>query len=149
MSLKRVGVIAVVVLIAGAYAAGLVPERRLRTAAEQEAAGLREQLTAAEARVRMGQLLGQALTVREVVVRQNYGQAQDLASVFFDDVRREASATPVEEFRAVLEAVLSRRDGVTASLAKADPAVLDVLRELEAQLRRALGYSLPAETVVG
>jgi hypothetical protein len=146
MSWNRIAVIAAIVLAAGAFLAGYVPEHRLRTAAEQQSMSLREQLTAAEARVRMGQLLGEALAVREVVVRQNYGEAQELSSAFFDSVRREASATPVDEFRTVLNDVLSRRDSVTASLAKADPGILDVLRTIEAQMRRALGYPVPQES---
>jgi hypothetical protein len=145
MPWKRIAAIAAVVLVSGVFLAGYLPQRRLRTVAEQEASALREQLAAAEARVRMGRLLGQILTVREVVVRQNYGQAQDLSSEFFDSVRKEATTTPLTEFRSVLNEVLSRRDSITASLAKADPAILEVLRTIEAQMRRALGYPLPQE----
>jgi hypothetical protein len=93
----------------------------------------------------MGQLLGQVLAVREAVVRQNYGEAQELSSAFFDSVRKEAAVTPLDEFRSVLNEVLSRRDSVIASLAKADPGILDVLRTIEVQIRRALGYPLPQE----
>jgi hypothetical protein len=140
---KRIAAIAAIVFIGGAFLAGYLPEHRLRIAAEQQSLTLRGQLAAAEARVRMGQLLGQALAVREVVIRQNYGQAQELSSAFFDSVRREAAATTIEEFRAVLNEVLSRRDAVTASLTKADPGSADALYTIEVQLRQALGYPLP------
>ena len=146
MSRKRIAAIAAIVLIGGAFLAGYLPERRLRTAAQQEAVTLREQLEAAEARIRMGQLLGQALVVREVVVRQNYGQAQELSSAFFDSVRKEAAASSLDDFRSVLTEVLSRRDSVTASLAKADPGIVEVLHTIEVQMRRALGYPVPKET---
>jgi hypothetical protein len=148
MSWKRIAAIAAIaaiVMAAGAFLAGYLPERRLRRAAEQESVTLRDQLTAAEARVRMGRLLGQALAVREVVVRSNYGQAQELSSAFFDSVRQEAAITPSGEFRPVLNGVLSRRDSVTASLAKAEPAVVEVLRMIEVEMRRALGYAVPQE----
>jgi hypothetical protein len=145
MSMKRVAAIVAIVLIGGAYLAGYVPERRLRMAAERESATLRDRVAAAEARVRMGQLLGQALAVREVVQRQNYGQAQELSSSFFDSVRTEAAATSVDEFRTVLNDVLSRRDAVTASLAKADPAILEILLMIEMRMRRALGYPTPQD----
>jgi hypothetical protein len=147
MSWKRIAAIAGIVLLAGAFLAGYLPERGLRTAAEQESSLLRQQLAAAEARVRMGQLLGQVLAVREDVVRQNYGQAQELASKLFDDVRREATATPSDEFRSTLNDVLSRRDSVTASLTKAEPGILDVLRMIELQMRRSLGYPAPEDSV--
>jgi hypothetical protein len=143
MSWKRIAVIGAIVLVAGAFLAGYVPERMRRTAAEQESASLRQQLTAAEARVRMGALLGQALAVTEVVTRQNYGQAQQLSSTFFDSVRNEAATTPVGEFRSVLNEVLSRRDRITASLVKADPGVLEALRAIEVQMRQVLGYPTP------
>lgn len=145
MPWKRIAAIAAVVLVAGAFLTGYLPEHRLRTAAERDALALRQQLSAAEARVRMGQLLGEALALREVVMRQNYGQARELSSAFFDSVRREAAATPLDEFRSVLDEVLSRRDAVTASLAKADAAILEALRTMEVRMRRALGYPVAEE----
>lgn len=147
MSRKRIAAIAAfvaIVLVGGAFLAGYLPERRRRTAAEQESSALREQLTAAAARVRLGQLLGQALAVRDAVVRQNYGRAQELASTLFDSVRREAAAT-LDEYRPVLDDVLSRRDSVIASLAKAEPGVLEPLRMMEVRMRRALGYPVPED----
>lgn len=145
MSWKRIAAFTAIVLIGGAFLAGYLPERRLRTAAQEESVRLRQQLAAAEARVRMGELLGQAIAIREVVVRQNYGQAQELSSAFFDSVRREAAATPLAEFRSVLNEVLSRRDSVTASLVKADAGSLEALRTIEVQMRRALGYPVPED----
>jgi hypothetical protein len=145
MPWKRIAVVAAIVLIGAAFLVGYLPEYRLRTAAEQQSLALREQLAAAEARVRMGHLLGQTLAVQEVVLRQNYGQAQELSSAFFDSVRKEAAATPLDEFRSVLDEVLSRRDAVTASLTKADQGTVQALTTIELQLRRALGYPLPQE----
>jgi hypothetical protein len=143
MSWTRIGVLAGVILGGGAFLAGYLPEHRLRTAAERESQHLREQLGAAEARIRVARLLGEALTVKEVAMRQNYGQAQDLSSPFFNRVRDEAASTPIGELRDVLNDVLSRRDAVTASLTKADPGVVDTLHALELRMRGALGYPLP------
>jgi hypothetical protein len=143
--MRRIAAIVAIVLIGGAFLAGYVPERRLRMAAEQESQGLRDRLDAAEARVRMGQLLGQALAMREVVGRRNFGQAQELSSGFFDSVRTEAAATSSGQFRNDLNDVLSRRDSVTASLAKGDEGVLEVLRAIEVRMRRSLNYPVPEE----
>jgi hypothetical protein len=93
----------------------------------------------------MGRLLGHVLTIRETVMRQNYGSAQELSSAFFDSVRVEAAAPAPNEFAAVLNEVLSQRDAVTAALTKADPEVGKVLHAIEVRFRRALGYSLPPE----
>jgi hypothetical protein len=142
---KRTAVIAIIVLIGGAFLAGYLPQQRFRTAAEQESLALRKGLEAAEARVRLGRLLGQVLAIEEVVVRQNYGQAQKLSSTFFDEVRAEAAATPRDEFRSVLQDVLSQRDSVTASLTRADSGVRDVLQTIEVQIRRVLDYPLPQD----
>ena len=145
MTWKRIAAVAAIVLAAAAFMAGYIPEHQLRMTAEQETVTLRERLRDTEARVRMGQLLGQVLSLREVVIRQNYGQAQDLSSTFFNSVRTEATATPLSEFRDVLNEVLSRRDAITASLTKADPAVGEMLHVIEVRMRGALGYSLPPE----
>jgi hypothetical protein len=133
-----------VVLLVGAFLAGFVPERRLRSAAEQESRSLEEQLAAVEARVRFSRLLGDALALNEMAM-QDYGQAQVLSSAFFDQVRQEAAGTPVSAFRDVLSDVLSRRDLVTSSLAKADPAVVEILHTVEVRIRGGLGYPLPPE----
>lgn len=143
MRWKRIGMIAAVVVIGAAFLAGYVPQRRLRAAAEEEARTLRAQLAASDARVRLGQLLGQVLTIREVVARQNYGQAQELASTFFDSVRKEAASGSRDEFRPMLNEVLSQRDAVTAALTRADQAVVQILHAIEVRLREALGFPLP------
>jgi hypothetical protein len=145
MRWKRIVAIAAVVVIGGAFLAGYLPERRQRTAAELQVRMLQEKLAAAEARGRMGEFLGHALTVKEVTMRQNYGQAQELSSSFFNGVRAEAAATPDGGFRDALNEVLARRDSVTAALTKADPGVIEILHMIELRLRRALGYTLPPE----
>ena len=78
-------------------------------------------------------------------MRQNYGQAQELSSSFFNSIRAEATATPLNEFRDVLNGVLSRRDSITSSLTKAEPGVVERLHDVEVRMRGALGYSLPPE----
>jgi hypothetical protein len=146
MTWKRIAAVATIVLMTGAFLAGYLPEHQRRTAAEQESVTLRERLAAAEARVRVGQLLGQVLSLREVVMRQNYGQAQDLSSAFFNSVRDEATATPPSEFRDALNDVLSRRDAITASLTRADPGAGEMLHAIAVRMRGVLGYALPPES---
>lgn len=142
--MRAKGVIAaIVVLVVGlAYVAGYWPEHRRRVGIEVDAAALRERLADAEARVRMGRLLGEILNIREAVVLLNYGQAQQLSSTFFDGARAEASITPIDAFKTALEAVLQVRDQVTAALARGDQAALEPLRRSELLLRNVLGYPI-------
>jgi hypothetical protein len=139
--------VVVVVLIAGAYIVGDARQRTLRVDAEAQVAALEARAARAEARVRTGELLGRVLTVREAVVGQNYGQALEQSSLFFDAVRAEAGATPEPGLREALTEVLASRDLVTAALAKSDPGVLETLNRLELRLRRALGYAIPPDPV--
>jgi hypothetical protein len=145
MTFKRVliGAAVVLIVILGAYLAGYWPERARRIALETEVTTLRGQLNEAEARVRMAQLLGELVNIVEATSAQNYGQAQGLASKFFDGARAEAARTPVPSFKAALERILQNRDQVTAALTRADPAVMEILRNAQLQLRTALGYPVP------
>jgi hypothetical protein len=112
-------------------------------ALEVEVASLGEQLNDANARVRMARLLGELVNVIETASALNYGQAQELASKFFDQARAEATSTPVPSFRMALERILQSRDRVTAALTRGDPAVVEILRNAQLQLRAALGYPVP------
>jgi hypothetical protein len=141
----------VVLLVAGAFAAGWWPERTRRQQAEAELAEARRQqsearsrLDAAEAQVRLGSLLGQLLALDDAVAAGNFGEAQGLSSPFFDRVREEAARSGDAPARAALEAVLTRRDAVTAGLARGEPKVREALAPIARELRRALGYPLPA-----
>lgn len=146
MRTKGVMAIAAAAAIAGAYLTGYVPERRVRIAAEAEVEALQTRLATAEARVRVGALLGQALTVKEVAMRQNYGQALELSSPLFDAVGTEMAKSAGSGLVDGLNQVRGMRDGVTAALAKADPTVVETLHDIELRLRRALGYAVPPQT---
>jgi hypothetical protein len=141
----------VVLLIASAFVAGYWPQRERLGRAEAELAEVRRQqaeaesrLEAVEAQVRLGRLFGQYLALEDAVVAGNYGEAQGLSSVFFDRVRDEATKTSDVSVRAALEAVLARRDSVTASLARGEASVREVVGTIERELRRSLGYPLPS-----
>ena len=130
-----------VVVVGAVYLTGYLPQRSQRLAAEAEVRILTERLAASEARGRISALLGRALAVTDAASRQNYGQAQELASAFFDQVRAEAAVTIDAGARDALAEILSRRDAVTASLSKGEPGVVEVLQAIELRLRSALGYA--------
>lgn len=141
--MKKLLVALVVLLVAGAFVYGRWPERQRRIALEGERQALQRQLDEAQARVRLCSLLGQLQSLMQAVSAQNYGQARELSSRFFDDARAEADRTPEPAFARALEAALGRRDAVTAALARADPEAIEPLRQVEAHLEEALGPPWP------
>ena len=143
MRLKVVLAVAALALAAGSYFAGLLPERQERRRAEARAEQLRVELDAAQGRLRVAALLGTALTLEDVTLNLDYGQARDLSTAFFDEVRAESVATTDEGLRSGLSQALVRRDAVTTALATGDAAVVQALQEIELDLRRALGYAVP------
>jgi uncharacterized membrane protein YccC len=146
---RKLVVVLVVVLVAGAFVAGYWPERQRLVQVQAEATELhrqlaeaRSQLGEAEARARLGRLFGQFLALQEAVGTGNYGEAQTLSSAFFDKVREEAGRADAST-RTALDAALMRRDAVTAALARSEGSVREVLAPVERDLRRALGYPVP------
>lgn len=148
MNVKKIAiaVAAALIVLVGVYVAGYWPQSRARASAEEQVRTLDGQLTAAQERLRVAELLGQVLTAKEVAARRNYGQAQELSSTFFDRVRIETMSTGNSVLRNALNEVLGRRDVVIAALATSDPAVTEALHELELLLRRALNFATPASS---
>jgi len=142
--MKRYFAILVIFLAGLAYLVGYWPEHQRRQALEGQVTSLQVQLAAAQARVRLGDLLGQLLAAKDAVSAQNYGQAQALSSQFFDAVRAEATRTAAGAFKDALEKVVPMRDPVTASLTRGDPQALTLLQDAETLLRNALGFPRPA-----
>ena len=141
----------VVLLAAGAFLAGYWPQRQKLVQAQAEAAELQRQLSEArsqvagsEARARLGRIFGEFLALDDAVAAGNFGEARTLSSSFFDQVREEGSKTTDATVRTALDAVLLRRDTVTAGLARGEGSVREVLVPIERELRRALGYPVPA-----
>ena len=135
------GMALVVLLLA--FLVGYWPQSRARGRAEAATQTLRQQRDAAEARLHVAALLGQVLTLQEVVVRRNYGQAQELSSKFFDTVRQQAMSISDSNLRDGLTAVLGRRDRITSALATSDPTVAGALQEVELEFRRSLNFMMP------
>jgi hypothetical protein len=133
-----------VVLAGLAYLVGYWPEHQRRRALEGQITSLQVQLAEAQARVRLGDLLGQLLAAKDAVSAQNYGQAQALSSTLFDAVRAEATRTSAGAFKDALEKIVPMRDPVTASLTRGDPQALILLQGAETLLRNALGFPRPA-----
>jgi hypothetical protein len=133
----------VISLVGLAYVVGYWPEHQRRRALEGQVTSLQVQLAEAQARVRLGGLLGQLLAAEDAVSAQNYGHAQALSSTFFDAARAETTRTAAGTFKDALEKVVGMRDPVTASLTRGDPQALTLLRDAETLVRNALGFPRP------
>ena len=148
--MKKMLAALVILLVAGAFVAGYWPQHQGLVQAQAETAEARRQLeearsaaAASEARARLGRVFGQYLALKDAVVTGNFGEAQGLSTGLFDRVREEAGQTEDATVRTALDAVLMRRDAVTAGLARGEGSVSEVLLPVERELRRALGYPVP------
>jgi hypothetical protein len=141
--MKRYFAALVIVLAGLTYLVGYWPEHRRRQALQGQVTNLQVQLAEAKAQARLGGLLGQLLAAEDAVSAQNYGQAQTLSSRFFDAVRTEAAQTAAGSTKDALDKVMGMRDPVTASLTRADPQTLTLLRDAESLVRNTLGFSRP------
>jgi hypothetical protein len=137
--MKRALLIIVAVLIVGAYVGGYWPQHRRLIQVEAQNRELQAQLESANARIRLGEVLGQALRVSDAISVRNFGEAASLSSAYFDRVRQEALVQPPDAKQA-LDRILQSRDEVTAALARTDQAVSAPLEGQQLELRKALGY---------
>jgi hypothetical protein len=141
--MKRYLVVLVIVLVAGAWVAGFVPEYSARHDAEAARDRLQERVDAAESRLRIGELLGQSLALGDLVREERFGEAQPLSSAFFDAIRAESQRVSDPAFRDSLDAVLEARDAITAALSRGEPEASGRIAEVQRRLRRSLGYTVP------
>jgi hypothetical protein len=139
----------VVLLFVGAFLAGYWPQRervsRAQAAAaeaEHRLAEARSRLAELEARDRLGRAFGRFLALEDAVASGNYGEAAGLSSAFFDAVHAEAGLAGAT-VRPALDAILMRRDTVTAGVARGDASVREALVPIARELRRALGHPVP------
>jgi hypothetical protein len=133
--MKRFIFLLVLVLIAGAYLAGYLPERRRLDQAQRNLRATEAKLADAQNQVRLYALESRLSRLVEIVRDRNYGDAAKLSSDFFDALRAEISATGKDEVKSALGAVLAMRDSVTSKLAMGDASVLDELRQAMSHLR--------------
>lgn len=138
--MRKIAIIGVAVLVVVAFLAGFWPQHRRLTESQDQVRSLQERLTAADTRVRLGEILGQLLHLSDAVRGKNFGQAATLSSAFFDAVRQEVSRTNSPEATNALNSILQTRDRVTTAIAGTDAGLESILRQHEEALRRALGY---------
>lgn len=118
--LKKIG-IAAGVLIA-VFAAGYIPSCVGARSAEERNTRLQQNLKLAELRGHLGMASYEAN-------RNNYANAAQQSTEFFNGLRETISSTNDAALKQNLEKFSARRDEITTNLAQADPAVKEKLAQ--------------------
>jgi hypothetical protein len=101
---------------------------------QQGAEATQQRLMTTERELRLARLQLQLAAVLMEVERKNYGNARDASSKFFDELRSVAGSAENPQQKSRLEAVLAKRDEVTAAITEMKPEAADLLRKLYADL---------------
>ena len=128
----------VVIAIGLAYVAGYWPQRQKLATMATQTEQLQEQLERAQTVARISYLENTLLSLIDQTENRNYGEAQKLSMMFFDSLQREVGRDKTVEDVSRLQAILSRRDDVTAGLARADTMTLLILQRSLGELRDLL-----------
>jgi len=116
-----------VLALLGAFLFGFVPASQNARAARAEQGRLTHELAVSALHVQLGMMSYEAN-------RDNYGLASQLATPFFDGVRSATGDPASQSVAEWLEAVLARRDEITADLAQANADVKIKIADLYADL---------------
>ena len=133
--MRKMMLLAVIVAVIWAYLLGYWPQHKQVAAIEQENVQLKNQLGSAETVGRSARLENQLLVLIEQTEAQNYGEAQKLSNSFFDEMRKEIDRNKNAAYVPKLEAILARRDAVTASLARGEAASAAPLKQSLTEMR--------------
>ena len=121
--LKKLAIAAGILILA--FLLGYVPSMISSRATEQKNVDLEHQLKAVE--------LGSQLAMSSYEAnRNNYANAAQFSSKFFDGLRETISETQEQALKQKLQVMLARRDEITANLAQADPSVKEKLAQMVA-----------------
>jgi hypothetical protein len=133
--LRKIRLLVWVFLVVFAFGVGYWPQHQELASLQQENAQMQKQLASAQAAGQVARLENELLVLIEQTEGQNYGEAQKLSNIYFDDVRKQIDRDKGAAYVPKLEAILGRRDGVTAGLARADASTVTTLRQTLTEMR--------------
>jgi hypothetical protein len=136
--MRKIVLLVIVVLVIWAFLLGYWPLHKQVQAIEQENVQLKQDLSASQALGRIARLQNQLLVLIEQTEGQNYGEAQKFSNSFFDDLRKEIDRDKGAPYVPKLEAILARRDAITAGLARAEAPTIGALRQSLTELRELI-----------
>lgn len=129
-------VIVAVVVLAGVFLVGFLPQYAKVKRLENELRGAKQENTMAQLRDLVGLALFQAS-------QKNYGLAANTSARFFNRTREAIDQTPDSSARKPLENLLTFRDKITAELARGDPGVLNDMQALFVETHQATASPPP------
>lgn len=130
MDRRRIEIWAAVVIVV--FLAGFLPQFLRARSLDRQLAEARQKERLCDVRDLLGAVFLQTTL-------KNYGVASDGVSRFFNQARAVANDTESPEVRSTLEKLLSRRDEVTAKMARAAPEVYGDVQEMYRTLLEATG----------
>lgn len=113
------------ILLAAVFLLGYVPSWWKARSAETQRTLLENQLNLARLHSLLGMMSFEAN-------RNNYHNAAEFSNRFFDGLKNAIDGSGDAELKEKLQAISANRDNITAYLAKADPAVKDMLAQMYA-----------------
>lgn len=116
------------------YLLGWYPASREASALAKELAEERGTSAAQAYRLRVAGVRDAGTLLYIEVLRQNYAPAATLATRFFDGLQAAAAESGDPQEKALFERILSQRDGITANLTLAAPALPSQLQALLLEL---------------
>ena len=131
---KKIGIWSVVLI--AVFLLGYLPATMNSQRAQVQRSDLEYKLRLAELRSQLGMSSYEAN-------RNNFANAAQFSSEFFDGLRNIVDATRDETLKQKLQAVLSRRDEITTNLAEANPVVKEKLSQMYADFYYATTAQSP------
>ena len=116
------------------YGIVYLEKREVEQTAETDRQVLRTQLSATEAKFQIASVTNQLGVVLIAVNRNNFGNASELATRFFDDLTDLSHSMPDTPERDRLTQVLQRRDEIIADLAMLKPETASKLQSIYLEL---------------
>jgi hypothetical protein len=136
----RFFLITAAILVLAAFLLGFIPQY-------QKASQLQSELVARDQRINQLQREAKLSRARDLagllyleLTRKNYGIAGQHASALFTHLREMLSDTTDPSLKTAIENIAGQRDAITASIAKADPSVETVARDI---LERMHQFKVP------
>ena len=128
--------IAAGVLCVASFLLGFVPQFQKAAQLQNQLRARDERIAGLERRARLSR--GEELASRLYLelTRKNFGVAGQHATSFFDHIRQITNDGSHSAIRGDLNDILAKRDGVTAKIAKSDPAAEVDVREILEQLHQ-------------
>ena len=123
------GVVVLVFFLAG-FLIGFVPSQTALEQLRAENDQLQRSNSTLQSSLRIAELRGAAGLMQHRVDQNNFGEAGEIATGFFNGVRQALHASNDAALRKNLQEMLLQRDKITTGLARADPAVKEEIEQL-------------------